>query len=66
MDHSEEQEKMGILMVLVPIALFLAIISVAGYLWAVKTGQFDDLETPPHRLLFDEDNLEERKENHDG
>jgi cbb3-type cytochrome oxidase maturation protein len=56
---------MGILVVLIPIALCLALVAIAGYLWAVKSGQFDDLETPAHRVLFEDENQEERKEDHD-
>jgi len=56
---------MGILVVLIPIALCLALVAIAGYLWAVKSGQFDDLDTPAHRVLFEDENQEERKEDHD-
>jgi cbb3-type cytochrome oxidase maturation protein len=53
---------MGILYVLIPLALVITAVAIGGYLWAAKSGQFDDLETPAHRVLFDE-NLEERKKN---
>ncbi|PIE01779.1 MAG: cbb3-type cytochrome oxidase assembly protein CcoS [Acidobacteria bacterium] len=56
---------MGILIVLIPLALVLAAVSIAGYIWAVKSGQFDDLDTPAHRILFEDHNLEERKKRHD-
>lgn len=56
---------MGILTILIPIALLLALVAIGGYLWAVKSGQFDDLDTPAHRVLFDDEKQEERKENHD-
>ncbi|KZS23836.1 hypothetical protein BMY_1706 [Wohlfahrtiimonas chitiniclastica] len=26
-----------------------------GFIWAVRSKQFDDLEGPAHRILFDED-----------
>jgi cbb3-type cytochrome oxidase maturation protein len=46
---------MDILYLLIPIAILLVIAMVAGFLWAVKSGQFDDLEGPAHRILMDED-----------
>ncbi len=46
---------MSILFVLVPLALLLATLSVGAFLWAVQVGQFDDLETPALRALFDEE-----------
>lgn len=36
------------------LALGGAVAAVAGFVWSVRSGQLDDLETPPHRLLLDE------------
>ena len=30
-------------------------IAVGFFIWAARTGQFDDLETPPVRMLFDDE-----------
>jgi cbb3-type cytochrome oxidase maturation protein len=30
-------------------------IAIAGFLWAVRHGQFDNLDREAHRILFDED-----------
>lgn len=46
---------MDILYLLIPLAILLVIALVAGFLWATKNGQFDDLEGPAHRILMDED-----------
>ncbi len=46
---------MTVLYVLVPLALILAASAVAAFLWATKTGQLDDLETPAMRMLHDDD-----------
>ncbi len=46
---------MDIIFVLLPFALILAGIAAGGYIWAVKRGQFDDLDTPPLRMLADEE-----------
>jgi cbb3-type cytochrome oxidase maturation protein len=41
--------------VLLPLALLIAAIAVGFFVWAAKTGQFDDLETPAVRILFDDE-----------
>ncbi len=46
---------MGIVFVLLPISLLLAGVALWGYFWGVKSGQFDDLETPALRILFDDE-----------
>ena len=43
------------LYLLVPIALVFIVIAVKVFFWAVNSGQYDDLETEAHRILFDED-----------
>ena len=45
---------MDILFLLIPIAVLLAVIIVAAFFWAVRSGQFDDLEGPAHRILNDD------------
>jgi nitrogen fixation-related uncharacterized protein len=30
-------------------------VAIWAFIWAVKTGQFDDLEGPAHRILMDDD-----------
>jgi len=40
---------------LVPLAALLVVAIVVGFLWAVRSGQFDDLEGPAHRILMDDD-----------
>ncbi|SHE57380.1 cytochrome oxidase maturation protein, cbb3-type [Modicisalibacter ilicicola DSM 19980] len=46
---------MSILYLLIPLSLLLLSFAVWAFFWAVKSGQFDDLEGPAHRILFDED-----------
>ncbi len=46
---------MGILIVLVPLALLLGFFFVGVFLWGVKSGQCDDLESPKHRMLLEKD-----------
>lgn len=45
---------METIFVLLPLALLIAAIAVGFFIWAVRTGQFDDLETPAVRMLFDD------------
>ncbi len=54
---------MTILYVIIPIAIILVSFFVFLFLWAVKTEQFDDLETPAHKILIDDwdDKLKETK-----
>ena len=46
---------MRILLLLVPISLLLLGIAVAAFVWAVRRGQFDDLDTPAIDILRDDD-----------
>ena len=45
------------LLFLIPAALFLGLLGLAGFLWALRSGQFDDLEGAAHRILFDDDDV---------
>lgn len=46
---------MNILLLLIPISLVLLGVAVAAFVWAVKRGQFDDLDTPALDILEDDD-----------
>ena len=46
---------METIFVLLPLALLIAAIAVGFFIWAALSGQFDDLDTPAVRILFDED-----------
>ena len=46
---------MEIVVVLVPLMLMLVTGGVILFNWAVKNGQYDDLEGPAHRILYDDD-----------
>lgn len=45
---------MNILILILPIAITLGAGFLLAFLAAMSKGQFDDLETPPHRILDDE------------
>ncbi|MBT4689251.1 MAG: cbb3-type cytochrome oxidase assembly protein CcoS, partial [Rhodospirillaceae bacterium] len=35
--------------------LFLGLLGLAAFLWALRTGQFDDLDGAAERILYDDD-----------
>ncbi len=45
---------MDALILLIPIALFLGMLGLAGFLWALRAGQYDDLDGAAARILFDD------------
>ena len=46
---------MSVLVYLVPIALALGALGLAAFLWALRSGQFDDLDGAAERILVDDD-----------
>ncbi|PID91279.1 MAG: cbb3-type cytochrome oxidase assembly protein CcoS [Bacteroidetes bacterium] len=46
---------MNIFYLLIGVSLFAALIFLGAFIWAVRDGQFEDQETPPRRILFDDD-----------
>lgn len=46
---------MNSVFLLIPLALMLLGVAVAAFVWAVHAGQFDDLDTPATRILFDDE-----------
>jgi cbb3-type cytochrome oxidase maturation protein len=40
---------------LIPISIVLVFIIAALFWWSVRSGQFDDLEGPAHRVMMDSD-----------
>jgi cbb3-type cytochrome oxidase maturation protein len=40
---------------LIPIALFLGLLGLGAFLWALRSGQYDDLDGAAERILFDDD-----------
>jgi cbb3-type cytochrome oxidase maturation protein len=46
---------MEVLYILLPVAVVLATVAVGVFIWAARSGQFDDLETPGLRVLHDDE-----------
>jgi len=49
---------MTILLLLIPLSLVLLGVAVWAFVWAVRRGQFDDLDTPALDILSDRDERE--------
>jgi cbb3-type cytochrome oxidase maturation protein len=46
---------MEVMAILVPLALALGLLGLGGFLWSLKTGQYDDLEGAAWRAISDDD-----------
>ena len=53
---------MNILVYLVPIALTLGLLGLAGFMWTLRTGQYEDLEGAAWRAIQDDDLPEDQQE----
>lgn len=45
---------MSIMYLLMPLAILLGLGFLGAFIWAVRQGQFDDLETPKFKMLIDD------------
>ena len=52
---------MSVILIMIPAALLLAGLGVLAFVIAAKKGQFDDLDTPALRAVFDDDMLAEKQ-----
>jgi cbb3-type cytochrome oxidase maturation protein len=43
------------LLYLIPIALALGLLGLAAFLWALRSGQYEDLDGAAERILFDDE-----------
>jgi cbb3-type cytochrome oxidase maturation protein len=46
---------MEIVYLLIPVAIILVAFATWAFFYSVNSGQFDDLESPAHRILYDDD-----------
>lgn len=46
---------MTALYIVLPLALLVVASAVGAFIWTVRSGQLDDVDTPPRRILFDDD-----------
>ncbi|HJS32057.1 MAG TPA: cbb3-type cytochrome oxidase assembly protein CcoS [Alphaproteobacteria bacterium] len=52
---------MSSLLILIPLAILLGLIGLGAFLWALRAGQFDDLDGAANRILFDDDDERPRR-----
>ena len=45
---------MSIILVLIPLSIVFAVAFLAAFIWAVRSGQYEDTCTPSMRLLLDD------------
>jgi cbb3-type cytochrome oxidase maturation protein len=48
---------MAVIALLIGFSFIIAVGFLAAFLWAVKSGQYDDKYTPSVRILFDDDKI---------
>ena len=46
---------MSVIFILISISVAVAAVFLGAFLWAVKSGQYDDKYTPSVRMLFDDE-----------
>ncbi|GAB4382690.1 MAG: cbb3-type cytochrome oxidase assembly protein CcoS [Phycisphaerales bacterium] len=46
---------MSVLFILIPAAMVLGVVALVAFILSLRSGQFDDLDTPPVRMLFDDE-----------
>ena len=50
---------MEILYLLIPLSVVLVFAIGVAFWWSLRNGQFDDLEGPAHRVLMDDDDVDQ-------
>lgn len=45
---------MAVIYIILPLAIVMAGVALAGFFWAAHRGQFDDLDTPGARAILDD------------
>jgi cbb3-type cytochrome oxidase maturation protein len=50
---------MGVILLLILVSLFVALVFLVAFIWAVKTDQYEDDYTPSIRVLFDDEKEED-------
>ena len=46
---------MSMLLWMIPVALMMGLLGLVGFMWSMKSGQFDDLDGAAQRILMDDD-----------
>jgi cbb3-type cytochrome oxidase maturation protein len=51
----------SVILLLIPLSIVLAALFLGAFIWAVRSGQYEDTCTPPMRLLTDEHTTKSKK-----
>jgi cbb3-type cytochrome oxidase maturation protein len=52
----------SVILLLIPVSIVFATIFLVAFIWAVRSGQYEDTCTPSMRLLVEEDHLPAKKQ----
>ena len=47
---------MSVIIILVIVGIVVTGLFLIGFIWSVKSGQYDDMDSPSVRILFDNEN----------
>jgi cbb3-type cytochrome oxidase maturation protein len=53
--HVRRGRGMSVIFLVLPLALAIVLVAVVAFVWAARRGQYDDLDTPAVRILFEDD-----------
>lgn len=53
---------MSVVVILLLASLLVAVGFLFAFLWAIRRGQYDDLETPSVRILFDDTDTQRKED----
>lgn len=53
---------MSVLIFLIPVALATALLGLAAFMWSLKAKQYDDLDGAANRILFDDEDASQKKD----
>ncbi len=56
---------MSVIVVLIGVSVLVAVGFLFAFLWAVKSGQYDDRYTPSVRMLFDDEKKKDENKEED-
>jgi len=55
--------RMSVVIILILVSLVVALVFLAGFVWAVRSGQYEDTLTPSMRVLAEDDKTRFTKPN---
>ena len=55
---------MEIIYFLLPLSLIISLTGLYAFFWAIRSGQYDDTDTPQYRVLFDDEEVSVEEDLH--